>query len=163
MEPFLFWLFAITSVLGSLGVVVSRNPIRGALWLIASLFSVAILFVLLQAHLLAALEVLVYAGAVMVLFLFVIMLLNLRDEELGPRRFTLVKFLGVLAAAYLLKVLAPPLMAAAGSPATLPDNFGTVEGIGAVLFRDYLLPFELTSLLLLIAVVGAVVLAKRKI
>lgn len=163
MVPFLFGLFALTSVIGSLGVVLSRNPVRGALWLVTTLFSVAVLFILLDAHLLAALEVLVYAGAVMVLFLFVIMLLNLREEELGPRRFTLIKFFGVAGMVYTGWLLAVPMWAAGRVPGPAPDTFGTVEGVGRVIFTNYLLPFELTSVLLLAAVVGAVVLAKRKV
>jgi NADH-quinone oxidoreductase subunit J len=164
MANVLFWIFAVAAVLGSLGVALSRNPVRGALSLVGTLFSVAVLFVLLDAHLLAAVEILVYAGAVMVLFLFVIMLLNLREEELGPRRFTLVKFLGVGAAVYLAWFLGGPMAAPVqGPPPQVGPDFGTVEGVGNLIFNQYVLPFELTSLLLLAAVVGAVMLAKRKI
>jgi NADH-quinone oxidoreductase subunit J len=163
MESTFFWLFAVISVLGAVGVVVARSPVRGALWLVSSLFSLAVLFVLLEAHLVAALEVLVYAGAVMVLFIFVIMLLNLREEDLGPRRITLVKVVGVAAAAYLGWLLVPPLARVGVAPGGLPGDFGTVEGVGALLFRAHVLPFELTSLLLLAAVVGAVLLAKRRV
>ena len=164
MEQFLFGFFALGAVAGSASVGISRNPIRSALGLVMALFCVAALFVLLDAHMLAALEVLVYAGAVMVLFLFVIMLLNLREEELGPRRFTLIKGLGVAAVAYMGWLLAMPMWKSVGGPAgTTPADFGTVTGLGRKIFTNYLLPFELTSVLLLAAVVGAVMLAKRKV
>lgn len=163
METLLFWCSAVVAVLGSAGVVLARNPVRGAMWLVASLFSVAVLFVLLEAHLLAALEVLVYAGAVMVLFLFVIMLLNLREETRSARRFTLVKFAGVLGAGYLAWLISVPLWKAGAVPPAVPVGFGTVESVGDLMFKTYLLPFELTSVLLLAAVVGAVTLAKRRI
>jgi NADH-quinone oxidoreductase subunit J len=163
MDTFFFWLFSFTAVSGALGVAFNRNPVRGALWLVECLFSLAILFIMLDAHMMAALEVLVYAGAVMVLFLFVIMLLNLREEELGPRRFTLLKSLGLAGALYVGWLLAVPMWKAGKVAPTAPESYGTVEAIGVALFRDYLLPFELTSVLLLVAVVGAVVLAKRRI
>jgi len=162
MEPILFWIFAILAVLGGALVILLSNPVRGAMSLVATLFCIAALFVLLDAHLLAVLEVLVYAGAVMVLFLFVIMLLNLREEELGARRFTLVKTAG-FAAVIGVGVMLGGAVATRGGRAAVPDSFGTVAAVGEVLLRDYLLAFELTSILLLIAVVGAVILAKRKI
>ncbi|MBI5493697.1 MAG: NADH-quinone oxidoreductase subunit J [Deltaproteobacteria bacterium] len=162
MELALFVLFGTLAVLGSLGVVLSRNPVRGALWLVGALFCLAVLFILTDAHLLAALEVLVYAGAVMVLFLFVIMLLNLREEELGPRRFTPVKALAVAGTVYLGWLMAVPMWKAGRVPPAAPADYGTVEGVGMLIFKNYLLPFEMTSLLLLAAVVGAVMLAKRR-
>lgn len=162
MEPILFWIFAALTLIGASMVVLFANPVRSAMSLVATLCSLAVIFVLLDAHLLAAMEVLVYAGAVMVLFLFVVMLLNMREEELGARRFTLVKVLGFVAAAavaYLLieAVGAGPMRAQIGAA------YGGVVMVGRMLFRDYLLAFELTSLLLLMAVVGAVILAKRRI
>lgn len=158
-----FWFFAVASVLGALSVPLSRSPVRGALGLVASLFSLAVVFILLDAHLLAVMEVLVYAGAVMVLFLFVIMLLNLREEELGPRRFTLFKSLGVAGMVYVGWLLAVPLWGMKTPMGPVPESYGTVAAVGRQIFREYLLPFELTSILLLVAVVGAVMLAKRKI
>ncbi|MFH1810084.1 MAG: NADH-quinone oxidoreductase subunit J [Pseudomonadota bacterium] len=162
MEPILFWLFALLAVLGASLVILLSNPVRGAMCLVGTLFCIAVLFVLLDAHLLAALEVLVYAGAVMVLFLFVIMLLNLREEELGARRFTLVKvlsFASTVGVGYMLG----GVVGGDKPRANLGASYGTVEAIGRLLLKDYLLAFELTSILLLMAVVGAVLLAKRRI
>lgn len=163
MDSFFFWFFSVAAVAGAANVALNNNPIRSALWLVECLFSMACLFILLDAHLLAALEVLVYAGAVMVLFLFVIMLLNLREEELGPRRFTLLKTLGVAVMGYTGWLLAVPMWRMGGARTAAPASYGTVEVIGESIFKQYLLPFELTSILLLVAVVGAVVLAKRRI
>lgn len=170
MEPILFWIFALLAVLGALLVVAIPNPVRGAMCLVGTLFCMAVLFVLLDAHLVAALEVLVYAGAVMVLFLFVIMLLNLREEELGARRFTAIKVLGSLATVAVGVMLGKAVTQTLARPA-LGETFGrsrdamygSVEAVGGLLLNDYLLAFELTSVLLLAAVVGAVLLAKRTI
>ena len=163
MEQFLFGFFALGAVAGSAAVGISRNPIRSALGLVMALFCLAALFVLLDAHMLAVLEVLVYAGAVMVLFLFVIMLLNLREEELGPRRFTLIKALGAAGVVYMGWLMAMPMWKAGRVGGTTPPDFGTVEGLGRKIFTDYVLPFAMVSVLLLAAVVGAVMLAKRKV
>jgi NADH-quinone oxidoreductase subunit J len=122
------------------------------------------IYVLLTAHLIAFMQVLVYAGAVMVLFLFVIMLISLGDEHLFPSRKTGMQYLGLLGAVALLGVLATAISRVAFGPARAVDGtFGTVRAVGAVLFTDYLLPFEATSLLLLVAIVGAVVVAKERI
>jgi NADH-quinone oxidoreductase subunit J len=163
MEPVLFWIFAVLSVLGALLVVVLANPVRGAMSLVGTLFCLAVIFVLLDAHLVAVLEVLVYAGAVMVLFLFVIMLLNLREEELGARRFTVVKTVGFGAVIGVGVMLVAALGQRSLSVAKIQPEFGTVEQVGRLLLNEYMLAFELTSILLLVAVVGAVMLAKRRI
>ncbi len=162
MEPILFWIFAALTLIGASLVVLLANPVRSAMSLVATLFSLAVIFVLLDAHLIAALEILVYAGAVMVLFLFVIMLLNMREEELGARRFTLVKILGFIAAGGVAWMLITAI-GAAPARAQIAASYGGVVMVGRMLLRDYLLAFELSSLLLLMAVVGAVVLAKRRI
>lgn len=165
MEPLLFWIFAVLAVLGASLVVLLSNPVRGAMCLVATMFCLAVLFVLLDAHLVAVLEVLVYAGAVMVLFLFVIMLLDLRQEEVGARRFTLLKAAG-FAAVVAVGAMLGGALSKLGDRAELGariQDFGTVEMVGKLLLRDYLLAFELTSILLLVAVVGAVLLAKRRI
>lgn len=152
---------------GAIGVVVARNPVHSALFLVMTLFGVAVLFVEQGAHFLAAVQVIVYAGAIVVLFLFVIMLLgvdleeNVQAEDLrGQRPIAIV--LGVLALAELLLLArtqwASGVMAAAG-PADGPRS--NVEKLAEVIFTRYLLPFEITSVLLVIAVVGAVVLARR--
>ena len=167
-ELVVFWFLATAAVLCALAVILppfGRNPIHAAMSLIGCLFSLAGLYVLLAAHLLAALQVIVYAGAIMVLFTFVIMLLNLEDRELGEIRFTTAKWVGVAAVAMvfakIVKVLgaATPLVTAA----QLPADFGGVKSVGRLLLQDFLLPFELVSILLLVAIVGAVILAKRRV
>jgi NADH-quinone oxidoreductase subunit J len=163
MEAALFWTFAAVSVLGAVGVVVGRNPVNGAMALVGSLFGLAGLFLLLDAQLIAALQVLVYAGAIMVLFLFVIMLLNLSPKDLGPAQLGPGKMIGLATGAcatvFLARVLAR-LVQIRGNP---PADFGTVAPVGRLLYGGYTLQFEAVSLLLLVAIVAAVVVAKGRI
>jgi NADH-quinone oxidoreductase subunit J len=163
VEAALFWTFTAIAVAGSVGVILARNPVHGAMSLVGSFFALAGLFLMLEAQLVAALQILVYAGAIMVLFLFVIMLLNLGPKDLGAARFGLGKGVGIAAAAatagFLMKVVAH---VEAPSAATSAD-FGTVAGVGRLLYTSYTLPFEVVSLLLLTAIVAAVVVAKGRI
>lgn len=164
----LFWLLAIAAVASAIGVVIARSPVASAMSLVASFFFLAGVYVLLWAHTIAALQIMVYAGAIMVLFLFVIMLLSLDDT--GPlTKPTPSRVAGGLAAAMLLVVLAAafrqlPTPAAdwAADPA-LRATFGTIAHVGKVLYTQWLFPFEAVSLLLLAAIVGAVVVAKAKV
>jgi NADH-quinone oxidoreductase subunit J len=162
-EIVLFWLFALPLVGFSLAVVASRNPIYAAMALVGAFFCLAGIYLLLSAHLVAFLQILVYAGAIMVLFLFVIMLLSLTDEELGLPRLTVMKVLGAVGAAGLAAVLLKVISGVEGERPALAADFGTVKAVGRLLFGEYLLAFEATSLLLLVAMVGAVVVAKQKI
>lgn len=158
-----FYLLAILSIVSALVVVLHRSPIYSALALVNTLFLIAVMFVLLDAHLVAFLQVIVYAGAIMVLFLFVLMLLSAGDEvelEAGP---------GVRATATIAVVLlAIELGGLAMMPTRttqaglLPESFGTTAALAQRLFTTHLLSFELTSVLLLVAVVGAVVISRRK-
>ncbi|HXE84660.1 MAG TPA: NADH-quinone oxidoreductase subunit J [Gemmatimonadales bacterium] len=166
-----FWVFAVIAMLSALLCITRRNPVASALWLVVTLFALAGLFVLLDAQFIAVLQVLVYAGAIMVLFLFVIMLLNLGrpgpSDIKGPA--------GVLTAVVLagaMLVLLRPVSNAAlsegvtlppGSVAALQQQQGIVGSVAGPLFEAYLVPFEIASVLLLAAIVGAVVLAKRKL
>jgi len=162
METVLFILFGAIAVCGAIMVVTRKHPMASALYLILTLFAVAALFVLRQAHFLAAIQVIVYAGAVVVLFVFVIMLINVPEDRLPVERATTVRVLGVLAAGFFIlesAVLARRFTMRIGPAAVV----GTVEAVGRALFTDYLLAFEITSVLLLAAVVGAIALAKRKI
>lgn len=171
MEQVLFYLFAFVAVATALYVVAARNPIHSALSLIGTFFALAGTYVLLGAHLLAVLQILVYAGAIMMLFVFVIMLLNLNDEDFGETRTTPMKIAGAGALAVGGLVLGWRVLRGAGDDvpahlaggiASLP-GFGTTEAVGRALYGPYLLPFEVTSLLLLVAIVAAVVIAKAKI
>ena len=161
MSPFLFYPMATAAIIFALAVVLAKSPVRSALALVAVMSLLAVFFAFLQAHLLAALQIIVYAGAVMVLFLFVITLLNLEsDRGVGEKpRLTAIGFTaGAIVAGGL--ALA---MSRVGAPVvnTLPEGFGTTVVLARQMFDRYLVAFELTSLLLLVAVVGSVVLAKR--
>jgi NADH-quinone oxidoreductase subunit J len=164
-EKVLFFVFAVPLVATAVGVLLARNPVYAAMNLVAAFFFMAGIYVLLTAHLIAFMQVLVYAGAVMVLFLFVIMLLSLGDEHLvrGPSK-RAIQWVGVLGAVAVAGVIgvAVSRVADAGA-ATVDGAIGTVKAVGRVLFTEFLLPFEATSLLLLVAIVGAVVVAKERI
>ncbi len=163
MNAFVFYPLAALTIAATVGVVATRNPVRSALSLVAALLLLAGFFVGLQAHLIAALQVIVYAGAVMVLFLFVITLLNLQpDPNDSPRPYTMELAVGsaVVIAGTLGSVLWGAVLPA-GTDAPLPESFGTTVELARQLFSRHLVAFELTSVLLLVAVVGAVVLAKR--
>ncbi len=171
MTAVIFFIFAALALAGALGVVLARNPVHSALLLVVTLVSVAVFFIQQQAHLLAAVQVIVYAGAIVVLFLFVIMLLGVDREEsledpLKHQR-TAALALGIIVLAELI-FLAGHNWA---TGATAPDQFAlkgggihvgnNVERVARVLFTDFLWPFEITAGLLVIAVVGSVVLARR--
>ena len=163
-EQILFWVFAIPLVATAAGVVLSKNPVYAAMNLVAAFFCLAGIYVLLAAHLIAFMQILVYAGAVMVLFLFVIMLLSIGDEHLFKEQHRAMQVVGALGAVMLVGVVAAAIAGAASAPsAQLAADFGTVKAVGKVLYTQYLLPFEVTSLLLLVAIVGAVVVAKERI
>jgi NADH-quinone oxidoreductase subunit J len=159
----IFFVVAAIAVLSALAVILHPHPVYSALALIVTLFQIAVLFLLLDAQTVAFLQILVYAGAIMVLFLFVIMLLNLEREPEpppAPWRAGMLALGGALAfefAWFFLRRMPPSPRRAA----TLDPDFGSVTALARVLFRDHALSFELTSILLLVAVVGAVVLAKR--
>lgn len=162
MEPILFILFGAVAVGGSLMVVTRRHPMASALYLILTLFAVAALFVLRQAHFLAAIQVIVYAGAVVVLFIFVIMLINVPEKKLPVERVTGMRLLGIIGAGLLILESAVLVRRHAMPPGSAVDA-GSVQAVGRALFTDYLLAFEITSVLLLAAVIGAMALAKKKL
>src|SRR4051812_29365400 len=168
-ETVFFWIFAVLTVALSAQVVLRRNPVHAAISLVGAFFFLAGIYVLLAAHLIAILQVMVYAGAVMVLFVFVIMLLNLKEEELGQERLTAWKIIGgasVVVAVGLIALFALGRSYPTGflrDMARSQPAFGTVKGVGHALYIASVLPFEVTSLLLTVAVVGAVVVAKGKI
>ena len=163
MPPVLFWFLATLSIVAALGVVVQRNPVHCLLALVLTLISIAVLFIGQESVVVGFLQVIVYAGAIMVLFLFVIWLLNLPVEALSTGRLA-IKLLGTIAVAALLAELE-----SFSIPARLQINFstthvagyGSIEALSQTLFSQYLIAFEVTSVLLLVAVVGAVTLARR--
>ena len=171
MITVLFYIFAAISVGGALGVVMSRNPVGSLLSMVATLGSMAAIFVLLEAHFLAAIQIIVYAGAIMVLFLFVIMLLNLGHDyqkDLKGGVFAVVSFATVGAiAGFLARQLGGSGLPEAGPGAAAIDaaiaEHGVVGAIAQPLYTTYVVPFEITGILLLVAIVGALVLAKKNV
>ncbi len=159
----LFLIFAILCVAGALNLLLQRHPINSALSLIVVMTSLAVLYLLLGAEFLAAAQVIVYSGAIMVLFTFVIMLLNAGEEERtrGSRAAYLVGFPGVAA---LFGLLTYVFLSTRGNlgRARLGDYLVTTGDLSRVLFRDLLLPFEVTSVLILVAILGAVALARKE-
>ena len=161
MEVVTFMVVALLAVGSALGLVLKKNPIHGALFLVVNLGCVAVFYLMLGAEFLAAAQVIVYAGAIMVLFVFAIMVLIPGKEETGPDPRRPTRLLALPAGALLFVQLVMILTARRGPPA--PGRVaGGVESLGQLLFTDYLFPFELTSVLLLAAMVGVLLLARRR-
>jgi len=163
-ESVFFWIFSVVAVALGVLVITFRNPVHSAMALIGNLFCVAALFALLDAHFLAAIQVLVYAEAIMVLFMFVIMLLNLKPDELGPARQNAAKITGGVLLGWIAIRLIMGFTGSGmeGAP-EIDQSFGTLESTGRLIFNQYLLPFEVASVLLLAAILGAVSIAKKKL
>jgi len=151
-------------VVTALLMVTRVNPIASAVWLVVCFFAFAALFITLEAHFIGVIQVLLYAGAIMVLFIFVIMLLNIGAEELKARTMQFSGLLGGLVTIYLIVLITLGLLK---NPVRffepLTEGYGYVAPVGRLLFTKYLVPFELTSVLLLVAIVGSVVMGKRKL
>ncbi|MBI2205901.1 MAG: NADH-quinone oxidoreductase subunit J [Candidatus Rokubacteria bacterium] len=163
MAQVTFVIVAALAVASAVGLVVKRNPIHGALFLVVNLGCVAVLYLTLGAEFLAAAQVIVYAGAIMVLFVFAIMVLIPGKEETGPdprRRWRLIA-LPAGAVLFLQLIVIVSVVRNSAAPAAGARPAGSVEAIGRLLFTDYLFPFELTSVLLLAAMVGVMLLSRR--
>lgn len=167
LQAVLFYVLAAISVVSAILVITRRNPVTSALFLVLNFFTLGGLYLTLNAQFIAVIQILVYAGAIMVLFVFVIMLLNLSDSKSLRVVISVRKFAGVgLSAALLMEIIYILGFKRADLPAgdvSRGLEIGTVEYIGEKLFTDFLFPFEITSILLLTAIVGAVVMAKRKL
>jgi NADH-quinone oxidoreductase subunit J len=168
METWLFYFFGGVALIAAINVVARQKIIYSALSLIVCLCALSGTYMLLQAPFIAALQVIVYAGAIMVLFLFVIMMLDPFSPPLAQDRRRYLRYLALILGALSLTLLYPLLRSydparAPWSAGIAPAAVGTVRHIGEVLFKEYLLPFEITSVLILIAIIGAVVLAKRQV
>ena len=163
MTPIAFLILAALTLGSALMVVFSKNPIYSVLWLVICFFSITGHYILLDAGFLGIVNLIVYAGAIMVLFLFVIMLLNL-NKETEPHKPMLLKVAAVFSACLLMIILAASLREYDTRPATMiTEEFGTAKGVGKVLFKDFLLPFEVASILFISAMVGAVILGKKHV
>ncbi len=165
MEKFFFYVCAAMAVIGALSTVTRKNPLACAISLVVSFVGVAGLYFLSNAPFIGALQILVYAGAIMVLVIFVIMLLNLPDADMSLER---ISKPGALLALFMLMplgILCVGVFVSADLPAraAIDGEFGSVKGVGRLLFDEYLFQFEVVSLLLMVAVVGAVVLAKKRL
>ncbi len=163
-ERIFFFATAGVAVVSGILTITRRNPVQSVLFLIVNFFCIALLYLGLHAQFLAIIQILVYAGAIMVLFLFVIMLLNLGDENTLEEKSGYRKYIAVvLAAVVLVQILTVVAGGVTGPTGTAAAGFGTVEALGETLFREYLLQFEATSVLLLAALVGVIVIAKKKV
>lgn len=161
LHVILFWVLAVISLLSAIGVVVAKNPVHSVLLLIVTFFDIAGLYILLNAQFLAVVHIIVYAGAIMVLFLFVIMLMNLNASG-EPQKNNVVKFAGVISGGLLLLVLVAALKRAdTGMLAQGATDIGLVKNLGRALFKDFVLPFEVSSILFLSAMIGAIVIGKK--
>lgn len=156
----LFWIFAVIGVAGAIGLIFNRNPVYAALSLVLNFFSIAGLYLTLNAEFLAVIQVLVYAGAIMVLFLFVIMLLNLQDED-GILSFDLRRGLAVLLGIGFIAELMLVFRSFQEKPIQGEFVYGKVETVGEQLMTQYLFPFEMISVILIAALIGAIIVARR--
>jgi len=167
MVTYIFLFLAVLAIASAIGMVVSKNTVNSALFLVLNMVALSGTYLLLEAQFLAIIQILVYAGAIMVLFLFVIMLLNLDAEKSLFNKFRIKYFVAFLLG---ITVLSQILHSIGSITGMLPEiqsaemsQIGTVEAVGDVLFTDFLLPFELTAILLTAAVVGALLIAQHKI
>lgn len=165
-EVMFFFLIAASAVVSAILMITQLNPIKSVLFLIVNFFCLALIYLILHAQFIAIIQILVYAGAIMVLFLFVIMLLNLGDEGRMTEKMNYNKTIAyVLAGVVLLEImigLGLPIRAGYSTMHPAAIEIGTVESIGKSLYTEFILPFEVTSMLLLAAIVGVIVLAKKK-
>jgi NADH-quinone oxidoreductase subunit J len=160
MEGLFFYIFGTLAVIAALATITRRDPVASAFWLIFCFLNIAALFAVLQAHLMAALQILIYAGAIMVFFLFVTMFLGQsRRRAAGPSRFLFA--VGLLSVLTMGAGIARVLTTDRAAFGPVSEQYGSIEGVSALLLGNYIFPFELTGLLLTVAVIGAVLLARR--
>jgi len=158
----LFWVLSIVALFSALMVVTSKNPVFSVIWLVVTFFTISGHYILLNAQFLAIVNIIVYAGAIMVLFLFVIMLMNL-SKDTEPQKNKWLKLAGAVAGGCLLLVMVAALRNTEQNMTEMATgNIGLIQNLGNVLFSEYVVPFEISSILFLSAMVGAVVLGKRE-
>ena len=164
VTPILFWILSVVALFSALMVITSKNPMHSVIWLIIVFFAISGHYLLLNAQFLAIVNIIVYAGAIMVLFLYVLMLMDL-EKETEPKKNRWLKLAGAVAGGSLLLVLIAALKKAdlANQFAeTRTGDIGLIENLGKVLFNEYVVPFEISSILFLSAMVGAVVIGKKE-
>ena len=160
----LFWFLSVLALISALLVISSKNPVYSVLWLIMVFFSISGHYILLNAQFLAVVNIIVYAGAIMVLFLYVLMLMDLKKET-EPQKKRWVKLAGAVAGGSLLLVLVAALKKAdmmTNIAQTREGDIGLIENLGKLLFSEYVIPFEISSILFLSAMIGAVVIGKKE-
>ena len=159
----LFWFLSVLAVISAINVVISKNPVFSVIWLIIAFFSISGHYILLNAQFLAVVNIIVYAGAIMVLFLFVIMLLDLKAEQRRHiRKVGLIA--GVISVGAIAAIFAKTFIASRlNVPPPAQVTAGGTQALGKLLFTQYLLPFEILSVLLLVAMIGAILLSKREL
>lgn len=163
LSDIIFYFLSALGLASAIMVVISKNPVHSVLWLIVTFFAISGHYILMNAQFLGVVNLIVYAGAIMVLFLFVLMLMNLNSDA-EPQKNRWMKMAGVISGGSLLLVLVAALRNAEikGSPAQLKEgNIGLIENLGKTLFTDFVVPFEVSSILFLSAMVGAVVIGKK--
>ena len=158
----LFWFLSVLALVGAIGVISSKNPIYSVLWLIVVFFAISGHYVLMNAQFLAIVNIIVYAGAIMVLFLFVVMLMNLNTDS-EPIKNVYLKMAGVISGMALMIVLVAALSHSETQNIVMMKgtNIGLIENLGKTLFNQYVVPFEISSVLFLSAMVGAIVIGKK--
>ncbi len=161
-EAVFFYLFSALAIVSALYVVTTKHPTYSVLSLVVTMFSLAVLFVLLRAYFIAVVHLLVYAGAILVLFLFVVMLLGVARDESSNRTQMMLRIFGGLVFLGFLAEVGIVARSFLLNEKTISGVEGTIEAVGKLLFTQYLLPFEITSILLLVGIIGAVVLAKKE-
>jgi NADH-quinone oxidoreductase subunit J len=163
LTQYIFWFLSFLALISSLMVVFTKNAVYSVLFLIITFFAIAGHYLLLNAQFLAAVHIIVYAGAIMVLFLYVIMMLN-QNKDAEPNKHPYLMVISVIAAGLLMLTLVGTIKGAELPGSAIADaQVGTIEKLGQVLFTDFLLPFEVSSILFLAAMVGAVYLSKNKL
>ncbi len=160
----LFWGLSVLALFSAIMVVTSKSPVHSILFLIVVFFAISGHYILMNAQFLAIVNIIVYAGAIMVLFLFVVMLMNLNAES-EPKKNRLIQFAGLISGGCLFLVFISAITKSASANNLLQmggGNFGLIKNLGMSLFKDYLIPFEISSVLFLSAMIGAVVIGKKE-
>ena len=164
LTQILFWFLSALAIGSALMVITRKNPVHSVLYLIVTFFAISGHYILLNAQFLAIVNIIVYAGAIMVLFLFVVMLMNL-NIAIEPQKNKLIQFAGVLSGGSLFLVLMAAVTKTKAVSAAVEmqtGDYGLIKNLGQILFKDYVLPFEISSVLFLSAMIGAVVISKRE-
>jgi len=160
----MFWILSVLALGSAILVITTKNPVHSVLYLIVTFFAISGHYILMNAQFLAVVNIIVYAGAIMVLFLFVVMLMNLNAEQ-EPQKHRLLQFAGILAGGCLFLVITAALKNADASMATMrmkDGDYGLIKVLGKELFSNYVVPFEISSVLFLSAMIGAVIIGKKE-